>query len=189
MTCVDCRSVIPPVSRSRQARGWGLRCIRCRPIRGVGRVPTRGPRPCQHCGVVVQDATRVGAFSCSPCKLQIKRNAHHQRRALRRTGTLPTHKVLLTELFVRFGGRCALCSKPVPMLVSSKDGLSPSIDHIVPISRGGLHTHENVQLAHLACNGRKGDRTYPGTPIEPLNLRSLPNPTVPLLSRVRHGVN
>lgn len=31
----------------------------------------------------------------------------------------------------------------------------PSIDHIVPINKGGSHTWDNVQLSHRLCNCRK----------------------------------
>ena len=34
----------------------------------------------------------------------------------------------------------------------------PSIDHITPISLGGLHSWDNVQLAHRKCNTRKGNK-------------------------------
>jgi 5-methylcytosine-specific restriction endonuclease McrA len=30
------------------------------------------------------------------------------------------------------------------------------IEHIIPISKGGAHTQENLQLAHPVCNLRKG---------------------------------
>ena len=33
----------------------------------------------------------------------------------------------------------------------------PSIDHIRPISKGGLHSWDNVQLAHRICNTRKNN--------------------------------
>lgn len=33
-----------------------------------------------------------------------------------------------------------------------------SIDHIRPLSKGGTHTWDNVQLAHLKCNIKKGNR-------------------------------
>lgn len=35
------------------------------------------------------------------------------------------------------------------------DGRSLSIDHIVPLARGGAHTRVNVQATHLECNLRK----------------------------------
>lgn len=34
-------------------------------------------------------------------------------------------------------------------------------DHIVPLSKGGLHEVTNLQLACSLCNGSKGDRGYP----------------------------
>ena len=34
----------------------------------------------------------------------------------------------------------------------------PSIDHVKPISKGGLHEWGNVQLAHFSCNSKKGDK-------------------------------
>lgn len=34
--------------------------------------------------------------------------------------------------------------------------MGASLDHIIPLSRGGHHTADNVQAAHLACNHRKG---------------------------------
>jgi len=31
-----------------------------------------------------------------------------------------------------------------------------SVDHIIPLSKGGLHSYANTQPAHLVCNLRKG---------------------------------
>jgi 5-methylcytosine-specific restriction endonuclease McrA len=35
---------------------------------------------------------------------------------------------------------------------------APTIDHIVPMAKGGDDTKINVQLAHFSCNSRKGHR-------------------------------
>jgi 5-methylcytosine-specific restriction endonuclease McrA len=40
--------------------------------------------------------------------------------------------------------------------ISSRDG--KHIDHIVPLSRGGLHCYANVQVAHSRCNLRKRNK-------------------------------
>jgi 5-methylcytosine-specific restriction endonuclease McrA len=34
----------------------------------------------------------------------------------------------------------------------------PTVDHIIPLSKGGSHTWDNVRLAHMACNAGKCDR-------------------------------
>lgn len=34
----------------------------------------------------------------------------------------------------------------------------PTVDHIIPLSKGGSHTWDNVRLAHMACNAGKCDK-------------------------------
>ncbi|MCT0217387.1 HNH endonuclease [Synechococcus sp. CS-1330] len=54
------------------------------------------------------------------------------------------------NLFHRDGHRCQYCGASAEQL---------SVDHVVPRSRGGLDTWENVTTACLPCNVRKGNRT------------------------------
>lgn len=53
---------------------------------------------------------------------------------------------------------CQLCGEPVQKGVKYTHPLSPTLDHITPLTRGGVHALHNVQLAHLVCNQRKGAR-------------------------------
>ena len=67
-------------------------------------------------------------------------------------------KVTLKRLLKKQNGICQLCGRPVD--VSDRVGLRtgnnyPTVDHIVPISLGGSHTWDNVQLAHMICNSIK----------------------------------
>lgn len=36
-------------------------------------------------------------------------------------------------------------------------GLAMTLDHIIPLSKGGSHTADNLQCAHFMCNSKKGD--------------------------------
>lgn len=56
------------------------------------------------------------------------------------------------QLINKNGAVCAICGKPIETM---KDC---TIDHIIPISKGGLTTIENCQLAHKNCNVTKGDK-------------------------------
>ena len=54
---------------------------------------------------------------------------------------------------------CAICGRPVDMSLKSPDPMSPSVDHIIPINKGGHPSDiNNLQLAHRACNRMKSDR-------------------------------
>lgn len=54
--------------------------------------------------------------------------------------------------------RCPLCLDLIDRTLSWPDPASISLDHNIPLSRGGEHTQSNVQWTHLLCNLRKGDR-------------------------------
>lgn len=60
------------------------------------------------------------------------------------------------RVYERDGWQCQLCQKPIDRTLKAPHRLSASLDHIIPISKGGPHTYANVQAAHLACNTVKG---------------------------------
>ncbi|KKN65430.1 hypothetical protein LCGC14_0481500 [marine sediment metagenome] len=62
------------------------------------------------------------------------------------------HSVKLVEVFKKYFGICGICEK----WVQPKQA---SMDHIYPLSKGGGHIYDNIQLSHLLCNLRKGNRT------------------------------
>jgi 5-methylcytosine-specific restriction endonuclease McrA len=71
---------------------------------------------------------------------------------------LPTESIAPAEIFERDGWRCQLCGERVQKTKKYPDIMSPSLDHIVPLSLGGHHVRANVQLAHLFCNISKRER-------------------------------
>lgn len=83
-----------------------------------------------------------------------RRANYHRRRALKKN--LPAESFLPQEIFNRDGWVCGICAGAVEEGLAWPHPKSPSLDHVVPLSRGGHHTRDNVQLAHLSCNVRKG---------------------------------
>jgi len=59
------------------------------------------------------------------------------------------------ELFDRDGWVCGLCFLKVKKSLRYPHPMSASMDHIVPISTGGVHRMSNLQCAHLICNVKK----------------------------------
>lgn len=58
----------------------------------------------------------------------------------------------------RDGWKCGLCGHRVDNSLSWPHPRSASLDHIVPLSKGGAHAYINTQIAHLDCNMAKGNR-------------------------------
>ena len=53
---------------------------------------------------------------------------------------------------------CGICGQPVDKSLRYPHPLSPTIDHIIPLNKGG-HPFDinNLQLAHFTCNRQKSD--------------------------------
>lgn len=54
---------------------------------------------------------------------------------------------------------CGICGKPVDFTKKYPHPLSPCIDHIIPVAKGGHPSDpDNLQLAHWTCNRQKSDK-------------------------------
>ena len=78
--------------------------------------------------------------------------------------------VSLRALIERDKGVCYLCGNTVEENdFVIRDGIKcigktyPTIDHVIPVAKGGTHTWVNIRLAHMGCNAQKGAK-YNGRP-------------------------
>lgn len=54
---------------------------------------------------------------------------------------------------------CGICGTPVDFKLRYPHPLSPCIDHIIPVDKGGHPSDiDNLQLAHLTCNRQKSNK-------------------------------
>ena len=101
--------------------------------------------------------------TCDTCAEMIRRTSDHRERA--RFYGVDYEYVNSDRVFERDAGVCKLCGYPADMGTQVPHPLAPTLDHIVPMSIGGPHKEDNVQLAHFDCNVRKGARlVFDGEP-------------------------
>ena len=63
------------------------------------------------------------------------------------------------EIILKTQTVCGICGKPVDFSYKYPHPLSPTVDHIIPVSKGGHPTDlSNLQLAHRCCNRQKSDK-------------------------------
>ena len=121
------------------------------------------------CGMRYARNNGVCSAECRTEKTrQIRREAHRGRRdshrnRARKFGCEYDSSITLKKLVDRDGLRCAICGEMCDWNDHSWSEYSgptyPSIDHIIPMSKGGGHVWNNVQVAHIICNSEKGDNT------------------------------
>jgi len=81
-----------------------------------------------------------------------------QNRPDRNAGTRGAFEKARAQI-LRTQTHCGICGKPVDFSYTYPHPLSPTVDHIIPVSKGGHPTDlDNLQLAHRCCNRAKGDR-------------------------------
>lgn len=156
--CGDSFSASPHVSQVY----CGMDC-RTRASRARIRVPAPKVivnKRCERCGE---------GFGCSAGKSKVQkycshacakraghRNHEHVRRARKRNAYVAP--VSFAAIAMRDGWRCGICGKPVPKKAVVPNPLAPTLDHIIPLAKGGTHEPKNVQLAHFLCNSVKSDK-------------------------------
>ncbi len=168
--CHHCGGELP---RPYYSGRYPARCLACRRQRYYAwarerRAEARAHARCLDCG----DPSALGHRGqrtnwCAPCRRErhLRRQRvsanfrHHARRAQWRGAA--TEKFTRESIFERDGWRCALCDRRIRRDLRHPHPLSASLDHSVPLARGGQHTRQNVRAAHLRCNLRKNARAHP----------------------------
>lgn len=121
---------------------------------------TRAPYMCAKCSdwfVGDKKNRRYCSVTCrEDDRLRQLREASSLRRA--RLWAIEYEPIDRMSVFVRDGWKCGICGDRIDKNTAWPNPDSPSIDHVIPVSRGGPHTYRNVQAAHLGCNVRKHAR-------------------------------
>lgn len=113
-------------------------------------------RTCPKCGV--QFITTLRTQRKIYCSERCEDVAHDDRRAEQFKAAFVEPVGLITT-YKSYKGICGICGLPVPNCNDPANEWGPTIDHIVPLSKGGKHMKSNCQLAHRLCNSLKLDTT------------------------------
>ena len=107
---------------------------------------------CDECGESFK-ASRPEARWCSKACA----NRHWGRVRARQKRTPSAANYTDREIFNRDGWRCHICGQKVRQDVGRTHPDGATIDHIIPIARGGDDEPSNVATAHWRCNRDKRD--------------------------------
>ena len=125
-------------------------------------------KECEYCGRIFY-AKDYNWYCSDICKANMKKEKQKARKRLREAKAKKNGKIewniSLEKLIQRDEGICKICGRQVDTedYYYTDEGYFiagenyPSIDHIIPLAKGGTHTWDNIQLAHRHCNSIKSD--------------------------------
>lgn len=152
--CSDgCKSAAQQISASearRRRRGTCRTCKRQFPF-------LAGNGPKVFCSTACRRAKKVEQ------KKKYRRRYGRKWRGICRARSLPYETINRIVVFERDRWTCQICGVKTPRrLLRSASQRSPTLDHRIPISKGGGHLYTNVQCACRRCNTAKSNRVVIG---------------------------
>jgi 5-methylcytosine-specific restriction endonuclease McrA len=114
---------------------------------------------CGWCGLIILVPYRRGMVNKyhDHCAIQARR-AYNRIKSVRRQGAKTDKWITHEEIALRDNHICHICGDQVDMSLPRTSKLGATLDHVIPISKGGLDSLDNLKLAHWICNIRKSDR-------------------------------
>ena len=117
-----------------------------------------------HTCLVCGRETSRPKYCCQECANKAYNKAKETRRREKIESAMVDNDITVEGLFRRDAGKCWLCGERCNFedyTVKAGNFIVgnwyPSIDHVIPLARGGEHSWGNVRLAHHRCNSIKRD--------------------------------
>ena len=114
-------------------------------------------KKCKHCGATFSNRSNGNrSLFCSIgcCEKHSKKVRKIRKRINNNDKTVGSFS--LYHVLVRDKYKCGICGDLIDVSLPINNKMSATMDHIVPISKGGDHSWNNVQAAHMHCNSKKG---------------------------------
>lgn len=110
-------------------------------------------KPYQVKGIAVQRG-----IYCESCRPIAQTMRYRLKTVKRQSQTTHANRIAHEQLAERDGLNCYLCNEVIDMALPKTSKYGATIDHVVPLSRGGLDELDNLKLAHWTCNLAKSNK-------------------------------
>jgi hypothetical protein len=155
--CAQCGVMWTPVFGERGNTCGNASCVKVRPdVPSRYRFKSSALTSCENCDVPCR-TPKNGQPLCNRCRFIKRGLARNRAMARRYAAEKAGDDISWRELGERDGWRCHICNRKVQKRAgTAKQPRGATVDHIVPLTDDGLHTWDNVALAHRECNTSRG---------------------------------
>jgi len=114
---------------------------------------------CDMCGEkIIRSIPLGGKRRYHPDCAKKSQQANYRKKTVKRQGIVKPAYIWHELVLETYGFICYLCDSPIDMQLPRTSKRGATIDHVVPISRGGVDELENLRLVHWECNNRKSNK-------------------------------
>ncbi|MCG0679858.1 hypothetical protein IMAU70100_01054 [Lactiplantibacillus plantarum] len=120
-------------------------------------------KQCKWCGKTFETTSKFRCYCSKKCGKEKKNQYHTEKKSKRYERAKKNGKyeiISLQRLYVRDKGKCYLCGKHLVLNEDYNRTDAPTIEHVIPICKGGTNTWDNVKLACRKCNDEKGTKIF-----------------------------
>jgi 5-methylcytosine-specific restriction endonuclease McrA len=91
------------------------------------------------------------------CTIEARR-ARYRIKTVKRHSLINKPSRLAADEVVRvYGNNCAICNEPIDLTLKRTSSRGLTVDHWIPLSKGGSDDISNLRPAHWNCNRKKSD--------------------------------
>lgn len=121
---------------------------------------------CAMCAKEFVKTNEQHLYCSEKCRIKNERKQTRSTRKARERGAEVIDKdIKLEALAIRDEQTCYLCGQGVDWQDKhTENGVIicgnyyPSVDHVIPLVKGGVHSWDNIKLSHRICNSVKSDK-------------------------------
>lgn len=120
-------------------------------------------KDCDWCGEVLEVMAQGGLASRryhERCSLEAQRARYRIKTVKRQSKTTMPSRLAADQVLREYGDKCHICKEQIDLDLPRTSRMGLTVDHVMPLSKGGSDELTNLRPAHWICNNRKSDKIY-----------------------------
>jgi 5-methylcytosine-specific restriction endonuclease McrA len=85
-------------------------------------------------------------------------SARYRIKTVKRQKKTTPHRISHDQVIREYGSDCHICKEPIDLDLPRTHRFGLTVDHVIPVNKGGTDDMLNLKPAHWICNIKKSDK-------------------------------